>query len=78
MSANPHPTPIHETPERDTYDLPQLASRLGVSRSSVYRWAANGTIPTIRLGRRLLVPRAAIEQLLDPRNIPQHDSTHGR
>jgi excisionase family DNA binding protein len=77
MSDNLHPSPVHETPERDAYDLPQLAARLGISRSSVYRWAANGTIPTIRLGRRLLVPRAAVVRLLDPRSTQMNDSTHG-
>jgi excisionase family DNA binding protein len=49
---------------RATMDLPEVAAVLGCSRSSVYRWAANGTLPTIRLGRRVLVPRAAVEALL--------------
>ena len=64
MSDDPHPSPLPSTPERDTYDLPEVATRLGVSRTSIYRWAKDGTIPTIRLGRRLLVPRAALEELL--------------
>ena len=55
-------------PERETLDLPELAERLGVSRSSIYRWADAGIIPTIRLGRRRLVPRVAVDDLLSPRS----------
>lgn len=37
---------------------------LGISRGAAYRAAACGQIPTIRLGRRLLVPTARLHQLL--------------
>lgn len=60
--------PLDKTsPARDTFDLPEVATRLGISRSTIYRLAEKGTIPTIRLGRRLLVPRAALEELLAPK-----------
>jgi excisionase family DNA binding protein len=49
---------------RATFNLPEVAQMLGCSRSSVYRWASEGEIPTIRIGRRVLVPREALEQLL--------------
>ena len=68
--------PLHDAPERETLDLPEVAVRLGVSRTSIYRWAASGVLPTVRLGRRLLVPRAAFEELLDPPRPPKGDSTH--
>lgn len=71
MSNEPDPSPLHDAPERETYDLPEVAARLGVSRTSIYRFAANGTIPTIRLGRRLLVPRAVVEEILDPHRDAQ-------
>ena len=51
-------------PERETLDLPELAERLGVSRSSIYRWADAGIIRTVRLGRRRLVPRDELSRLL--------------
>lgn len=38
---------------------------LGVSRSTAYLAAREGTIPTIRLGRRLVVPTAALRRLLE-------------
>ena len=77
MSNEPDPLPLHDAPERDTYDLPQVAARLGVSRTSIYRWAKDGTLPTIRLGRRLLVPRAVVEELLHPHRAA-HDGSSSR
>ena len=71
MSNEPVPLPPQYVPERETLDLPEVAARLGVSRSSIYRWAASGVLPTIRLSRRLLVPRAALEELLDPHSGAQ-------
>jgi len=49
---------------RLTYDVPETARILGISRGAAYAAAADGTIPTIRVGRRLLVPRAALERML--------------
>jgi excisionase family DNA binding protein len=37
---------------------------LRLSRESAYAAAGKGDLPTIRVGRRLLVPRAALERLL--------------
>jgi excisionase family DNA binding protein len=37
---------------------------LSISRGLAYELAASGRLPTVRLGRRLLVPRAALERLL--------------
>jgi excisionase family DNA binding protein len=46
--------------------LPEVARLLGLSRSSAYEAAAKGTLPLpiIRIGRRLVVPRTAVEHLL--------------
>ena len=71
MSNDHFPSPPPSEPERETLDLPDLAERLGVSRSSIYRWANDGRLPTIRLGRRLLVPRAVVEELLAPHRDAQ-------
>ncbi len=51
-------------------DLPPAISveragqMLGISRRSAYRAAANGELPTFRLGRRLLVPTARVLEIL--------------
>ncbi len=52
--------------ERLTISLDDAGRRLGISRNSAYKAAGRGDIPTIRIGRRLLVPRAAFERLFDP------------
>ena len=39
--------------------------RLGLSRPSAYLAVKRGEIPVIRIGRRLLVPIAALEKLLE-------------
>lgn len=38
---------------------------LGISRGAAYRGAASGDIPTIKIGRRLLVPTAALRRMLE-------------
>jgi excisionase family DNA binding protein len=49
---------------RLTYTVEEAAELLGVSRGSAYQAAREGQLPTLRLGRRLLVPRDALEQML--------------
>lgn len=51
-------------PERRVVTLDEAASILRISRGSAYEAAKRKEIPTIRIGRRLLVPVAALERLL--------------
>lgn len=44
--------------------LNEAASILRISRGSAYEAAKRREIPTIRIGRRLLVPMAALERML--------------
>jgi len=48
-----------------TYSVEQAAKRLGISRSLAYDSVRTGAIPTLRLGARVLVPRAALERMVD-------------
>lgn len=50
--------------ERLTYSVEEAGKLLGISRNSAFLAAKAGQIPTIRVGRRLLVPKVAIEQML--------------
>lgn len=43
---------------------PDAAKMLGISRNLAFEGAAKGTIPTLRIGRRVLVPLARLEALL--------------
>ena len=45
--------------------IPEAARLLGISRNFCYEMARQGEIPVIRLGNRILVPRAALEKMLD-------------
>lgn len=53
-----------KTSERQTYTVEEAGQILGLSRNSAYAAAKAGTIPNIRIGNRLLVPKAAIDRLL--------------
>jgi excisionase family DNA binding protein len=44
--------------------LNEVASLLRISRGSAYEAAKRKEIPTIRIGRRLLVPSDALDRLL--------------
>jgi excisionase family DNA binding protein len=52
------------TVEPVVYNVDEVAELLGIGRSSVYRRIADGTIRTVKVGRRVLIPRAALEELL--------------
>jgi excisionase family DNA binding protein len=61
MSAIHTPT---ATVQPATMTIPEVARLLGISRSAAYRAVARGEIPTIRIGRRLLVPTAKLYAML--------------
>lgn len=49
---------------RLTVDIREAARILGIGRNAAYEAARTGEIPTIRIGHRILVPRAALERML--------------
>lgn len=50
--------------KRLTMTIPEAAERLGIGRNQGYEAARNGQIPTIKIGKRLLVPVTALENKL--------------
>lgn len=50
--------------EKLTMTVEEAAKFLGISRNTAYEAANAGNIPTIRIGRRILVPISALEKLL--------------
>ena len=44
----------------------EAAGLLGISRGLAYELVARGELPSLRLGRRIVVPRRALEALLEP------------
>ena len=60
--------------EPKTLNAKEAGQMLGVSRGVVYRLIHDGTIPALRLGKKLRVPVAALEKMLqDPRPIGQQE-----
>jgi len=51
--------------EKLTVSVVEAASMLGICRSLAYEMVRQKTLPSIRLGRRLLIPRKALEKILD-------------
>jgi len=49
---------------RMTMTVEQAAAALGVSRGTAYEAVRTGQLPTIRIGRRVLVPIEGLETLL--------------
>ena len=50
------------------YSPDEARKLLKISRGLMYEAISSGQIPSIRIGRRLLVPRSALEKLLaDPK-----------
>lgn len=47
------------------YRIEEAARLLGIGRNSCYEAAKTGQIPSIRIGKRLLVPKAALDRLLE-------------
>jgi excisionase family DNA binding protein len=58
------PNEIKTSIERRVVTLNEAAQMLRISRGSAYEAAKRKEIPTIRIGRRLLVPAAALDRLL--------------
>ena len=58
-----HDVELDSLPEVLT--IPEAARVLRLGRNTAYELARVGQIPTIRLGRRLLVPKVRLRKLLE-------------
>jgi excisionase family DNA binding protein len=50
--------------KRLVWSVEEAGRRLGISRAHAYELVARGELPHLRLGRRIVVPKHAIETLL--------------
>ena len=46
------------------YSVAEVAKLLRISRSLAYKWVSDGTLPAIRVGTTVRVPRAAFDAWL--------------
>ena len=51
--------------EKRTCSVEEAAEMVGISRSKAYECVRDGTLPSIRFGRRIVVPIGALNQMLD-------------
>ncbi|SHH13183.1 helix-turn-helix domain-containing protein [Bradyrhizobium erythrophlei] len=61
----------HESKRDDrlVYDVPEAGALLGLSRNASYEAAKRGQLPTIKVGKLLKVPKAALMRLLEQAGI---------
>ena len=45
--------------------VPEAAEMLGISRNFAYQLVREGKLPSIRFGKRILIPKAALEKMLE-------------
>lgn len=50
--------------DKKTITIPEAAKALGIGRNQAYEAARRGEIPTIKIGKRILVPVTALERKL--------------
>lgn len=63
--------------EREMMTVDETARFLGIGRDLAYRLARTHEIPSIRLGRRLVVPRRALEEWIEQRAMG-HETSRAR
>jgi excisionase family DNA binding protein len=68
-------TSTQTAPGRMTVTVEEAAQLLGIGRQSAYQAARSGELPTIRLGRRLLVPRSQLDAMLGIQNDERSEAT---
>jgi excisionase family DNA binding protein len=55
---------VNEVQESPVMTVDEAAKMLRISRATAYEAVRQGEIPVVRYGRRILVPRAALERKL--------------
>ena len=57
-----------------TLTVEEAGELLGISRALAYEMARTGKLPVLRFGKRIVVPKKAIENMLEP-SVPNtvHD-----
>lgn len=65
---------------RLTYTVEEAAVLIGISRAKAYKCVRSGELRSVHLGRRIVIPAVAIEDLLGMETplldrVPIHDST---
>jgi excisionase family DNA binding protein len=62
--------PLLEIGERLVFTVAEAGDLLGISRAFAYELVARGELPVIRLGRRIVVPKAALLAMVGLEQAP--------
>jgi excisionase family DNA binding protein len=55
---------VPDSSEKPTITVEEAAKLLGIGRSCAYEAARTGELPTLRIGKRLVVPTASLRRML--------------
>ncbi len=53
-----------QVPAKLLYDIPEVASMLGLGRSHVYGYVMRGDLPSLKLGRRRKITVEAVREFI--------------
>jgi excisionase family DNA binding protein len=65
MDNEPHIPPSDDADHCEVISVEAAGRKLGLRRAAAYAHAKAGHIPTIRLGNRMLVPKAKLQRLIE-------------
>ena len=57
---------VDPPPRSLTFSVTETAELIGISRSTAYESVRDGSIPSLRFRRRIVIPKTALERLLGP------------
>ena len=63
-----------EQTERQVYTMREVQEILRCSKNHVYSMAAQGQLPVVRLGKKIVCPAHRLQQLLDGGWVPPQES----
>lgn len=56
---------VSDNTDRLVFTVNEARQKLGISRGLTYEAIRTGKIPSIQIGRRILIPKAALQRLLE-------------
>ena len=63
---------------REVLTVSELAKTLGIGRNSAYELIRQHKLPALRLGRRIVIPRVALQRFLEQAGqLPAESETQG-
>lgn len=59
--------------DRKTYTVTEMAAVLGIGRTAAYEAVRTGQVPALKIGKRVVIPRVALERLLSDPTVNSDD-----